>query len=70
MDYQISDIIEFKRAQLFLHKDNIECDYWEYLNHQTTNYAGVFLPSYDWSIDFQSELDTIKLKRDSLQKMK
>lgn len=70
MEHQISDIIEFKRTQIYLHKDNIECDYWEYLDHKTMNYAGEFLLSYDWSIDFQSELDTIQLNQDYLLKTK
>ncbi|MCM1131351.1 MAG: hypothetical protein NC310_04120 [Roseburia sp.] len=61
--YGISYIIDFKRAQLFLHKENIACDYWEYLLQPSTDYNGVFLPSYDWSIEFQLELDTIKWKR-------
>ncbi|MDE5546601.1 MAG: hypothetical protein K2I88_03970 [Anaeroplasmataceae bacterium] len=63
IEYGISHIIDFKRAQLFLHKENIECDYWEYLEQSNMSYNGVFLPSYDWSIEFQLELDTIKMKR-------
>lgn len=62
-EYSISHLIEYKRAQLFLHKENIECDYWEYLKNTNFCYNGVFLPSYDWSIEFQLELDTIKMKR-------
>ena len=61
-EYQILFVVEFKRAQLFLHKQNIECDYWEYLLKPSLAYNGIFLPSYDWSIEFQSELDTIKIK--------
>lgn len=63
-EYQILFVVEFKRAQLFLHKQNIECDYWEYLLKPSLAYNGIFLPSYDWSIEFQSELDTIKIKRE------
>ncbi|MDE7263585.1 MAG: hypothetical protein K2N64_02870 [Anaeroplasmataceae bacterium] len=63
IEYNIFHIIEFKRAQLFLHKENIECDYWKYLKQANTNYNGIFLPSYDWSIEFQLELDTIEMKR-------
>lgn len=63
IEYGIGHIIDFKRAQLFLHKENITCDYWEYLAQDNTKYNGVFLPSYDWSIEFQLELDTIKTSR-------
>ncbi|MDE7213298.1 MAG: hypothetical protein K2N42_01830, partial [Anaeroplasmataceae bacterium] len=40
LEYGISFIIDFKRAQLFLHKENIECDYWEYLKQTNINYNG------------------------------
>lgn len=63
LEYNINYIMEFKRAQLFLHKENINCDYWEYLKQDNASYTGVFLPSYDWSIEFQLELDTIEMKR-------
>ncbi len=63
-EYEISHIIDFKRAQIFLCKENIICDYWEYLKYPNDHkYNGVFLSSYDWSLEFQSELDRITIKR-------
>lgn len=49
--------IEFQRAQLFLDKTNIVCDYWNYLNGDKTGYNGEFLKSYDWSVDYLALLD-------------
>ncbi len=68
IEYDLLSYISFKRAQLFLHKKNIKCDYWDYLNDQNTNYNGMFLSSYDWSIEFQLELDSMKTKRKSILK--
>lgn len=51
--------VEFQRAALKLIKNNIECDYWTYLKTKEGPYNGEFLKSYDWSIDYQAQLDKI-----------
>lgn len=47
----------FQRAQLVLSKENIVCDYWDYLNGLNHGYFGEFLKNYDWSINYLYELD-------------
>jgi two-component SAPR family response regulator len=49
----------FGRAQLSIKKDNIYCDYWEYLKNGKGDYHGEFLKSYDWSITLLPTLDNI-----------
>lgn len=56
-DSGIENIVEFKRALLILYKENIDCDYWNYLQYKEPAYFGQFLISYDWSIEYQSILD-------------
>ncbi|MCM1131349.1 MAG: response regulator [Roseburia sp.] len=56
-DYHIEEMVEFKRALLLLNKRNIVCDYWEHLEKRNQAYFGQFLPSYDWSIEYQRNLD-------------
>lgn len=43
--------VEFERARMILDKQNISCDYWDYLEGR---YApeSEFLKSYDWSIEY------------------
>ena len=38
---------------LFLNRENIECDYWDYLEGNGER-SGEFLKSYDWSADYLS----------------
>jgi two-component SAPR family response regulator len=49
----------FGREQLSIKKDNIQCDYWEYLRSGKGDYRGEFLKNYDWSINFLATLDEI-----------
>jgi two-component SAPR family response regulator len=51
--------VNFGRAQLAVVKDNISCDYWDYLKNGKGNYNGEFLKTYEWSIPIQSTLDTM-----------
>jgi len=51
--------IIFKKGLLILKKDNIECDYWEYLKGNNNDYDGEFLKSYDRSINYLHQLDNI-----------
>lgn len=53
----------FHRARLILIKDNIQCDYWDYLIKDTNSYNNEFLKNYDWSIEYLAQLDLIKNKR-------
>jgi len=56
--------VDFRRALISLSPDYIErihCDYWGYLDRENDDYNGVFLPSYDWSIDYQNILDRIEM---------
>ena len=59
----LSDIhfecVNFARALLTLDRANIECDYYDFLSGKEVFYGGLFLPSYDWSMDFQNEIDYI-----------
>lgn len=58
-DYNIEEIVEFRRALLILNKRNIDCDYWNYLEKKDSSYFGQFLVSYDWSIEYQCMLDSL-----------
>lgn len=53
------ECVDFKRANLFLNKNNISCDYWDYLQTHKGNYNGEFLKNYDWSFDYLPLLDKI-----------
>ena len=52
--------ITFHRGALILDKKNIKCDYWDYLQSKIDNYNGLFCKSYDWALDYSTELDEIK----------
>lgn len=49
--------VDFRRACLFLEKEDIECDYWEHLKGHPSGYNGEFCKSYDWSIEYLAGLD-------------
>ncbi len=53
------ECVEFARACLFLKKDDIQCDYWDYLRGLPAEYNGEFCKSYDWSIEYLAALDRI-----------
>lgn len=59
LDENKFNCITFQRGALILNKENIKCDYWDYLNNNG-RYNGVFCKSYDWAIDYMVELDNIK----------
>lgn len=48
--------VEFKRAALMLNKDNIECDYYDYLVNKISKGPERFLINYDWSIETENYL--------------
>ncbi len=54
--------VDFSRAQTKIIKNNIKCDYWNYLEKGDGGYSGGFCKSYDWSIDYTYELDRVKNK--------
>ena len=52
------DIVEYSWGKLRLtNLDIIQCDYWDYLKHNTRTFAGSYLPSYDWSVETQMMLE-------------
>ena len=57
------EAVTFGRAQLSLDTENIDCDYYRYLNSKDIFYGGDFLMSYEWSLPYQMELDDISEKR-------
>jgi two-component system LytT family response regulator len=50
-------LVNFTRGASSLVKENVSCDYWSYLEKKDGSYHGVFLPGYDWSLEYQNELD-------------
>ena len=52
--------VTFKRGELILNKNNIECDYWDYLKGNKSKYNELFCKSYDWAIDYSIALEKIK----------
>ena len=57
--------VGFGRALLTLDKTHISCDYWDFLQADNGLYRGEFCKSYDWSIEYLSELDRLTEKRKS-----
>lgn len=51
--------VEWGRAALSLDKSYIECDYWNYLLTGKDGYRGEFCKTYDWSVDYLAQLDSI-----------
>lgn len=59
--------VKFERAQLLLNKKNISCDYYDLLNNHSSNkYSGEFLRNYDWSIEYENEIDIILKENEAL----
>jgi two-component system LytT family response regulator len=52
-------LVEFKRAVLVLHEEGCTSDYWNYLHEKKGIYDGKFLTGYDWSLDYQNQLDNL-----------
>jgi two-component SAPR family response regulator len=52
--------VTFGRAYLAIKKENIVCDYWEYLQSGKGDYRGEFMKNYDWSITQLAPLDDIE----------
>ncbi len=46
------ECVTFERAKLTLNKQNIYCDYWEYLETKVLPAKAVFLKSYSWSLAY------------------
>ncbi len=60
------ECVNFGRAILNVELDNIDCDYFKYLaNPGSVYYNGDFLPSYDWSLSIQNELDFLASKENA-----
>ena len=55
------DCVEWRRAMLSIKKkDQISCDYWDYLQTGKANYYGEFCKLYDWSVFYLAKLDALK----------
>lgn len=54
------ECVIFSRGELALVKNNIHCDYWDYLDGKNNDYRGEFLNRYDWSIDCLAYLDSLR----------
>lgn len=52
-------LVSFARAKLALHPEFAHADYWDYLAGEKKGYQGVFMVNYDWSLDYQNELDLL-----------
>lgn len=53
----IAFLVEFSRGAAALHVEVLSCDYWDYLNGHKELYLGQFLSGYDWSLEYQYQLD-------------
>lgn len=53
------ECVVFLRAELALKKENISCDYWDFIERKNNDYHGEFLKNYDWSIEYLSYLDNL-----------
>lgn len=53
----------FFRGSLGLRKENIQCDFWDYLEGKNNDFHGEFLKSFDWSIEYLGMLEDISDKR-------
>jgi two-component SAPR family response regulator len=52
-------LVTFARAKLALHPEFAHADYWDCLAGDKKAYHGVFMVNYDWSMDYQNELDLL-----------
>lgn len=50
--------ITFKRGETCLDISNIECDYYEAIKDPTKYNGDPLMPEYDWSIEFENDLNT------------
>lgn len=51
------ECVVFSRAELVLNKENIDCDFWDFLEGKNGDYRGELLKSYDWSLEFLGYID-------------
>jgi two-component SAPR family response regulator len=63
LDENAFPCVIFGRAQLTLRTQNIQCDYWDFLRNVNGDYRGELLKNYDWSMEYQTELDAIRKSR-------
>lgn len=56
------ECVSFGRALLTLDKENIRCDYYDLLAGKKGFYEKEFMPSYEWSMEFQKEIDYLLLR--------
>lgn len=50
-------LITVTRAAVAINKENIDCDYWRYLNGEQVQFSGSYMPNYDWSLETQSQIE-------------
>jgi two-component SAPR family response regulator len=51
--------VNFGRANLTIKKENISCDFWDFVKSGKGDYRGEFMKNYDWSINHLAVLDSI-----------
>lgn len=60
-EYHLSELVNFSYAQAAVNINCARCDFWSYADGtERSGYAGSYMPNYEWSLDTQSMLDTLK----------
>lgn len=55
----LQHLVSFYRAELVINCGAAECDLWRYLDSaDRSSFTGEYLPSYDWSMETQTQLET------------
>ena len=52
-------LITVTRAAIAINREDIDCDYWRFLNGETSWYAGSYMPHYDWSLETQAQIENL-----------
>ncbi len=52
-------LITVSRAAIAINKENVDCDYWNFLKGEKVLYPGSFMPNYDWSLETQSQIENL-----------
>ena len=52
--------VNFGRAMLSVNVEDIQCDYYDLLNKKKGTFSGPFLPSYEWSMDYEDEVESLR----------
>ena len=52
--------VNFRRALLSVNTANIHCDYYELIRGKNKNIVGPFLPSYEWSLELEDDVEQLR----------